>query len=249
MTELTEHDLDEFAAWAALTRGDEIVQSHIEVLGRIGGLVPSETSPRIYDVGAGAGNFLALAQEAGYEASGNDLAPGAVRLVKERHGIDLQLGDLADLEREPTQDAVTMWCVMAHVVDGNGLLSNAATLLRPGGVLYLQTPRWSVMDRAAQFVADLTRGWLARILDRRIGLHHMVLHTRESLTAALENAGLEVVSIEPAARYSLATSAYLRSLRLPGVFVGPMSWVIDRFVAWGWVPRNVWDAYARRPIA
>ena len=105
------------------------------------------------------------------------------------------------------------------------------------------------MDRVAQGIADLTRGRVARILDRRIGLHHMALHTRESLKGSLENAGLDVIAIEPAARYSLTTSAYLLSLRVPGGLVNPMARIIDRFLRWGWVPRNVWDAYARRPVA
>ncbi|HEX7805434.1 MAG TPA: class I SAM-dependent methyltransferase [Cellulomonas sp.] len=206
--------------------------------------------PRLYDVGAGGGEFLAVARdEYGFEVSGNDIMEGAVTVARERSGIELDLGDLAQLDHEDDYDAVTMWCVLAHVPDGEQLLREVHRMLVPGGVLYLQTPHNTVPDRSLLAARTLTRGRATRLSDRRLAGngHHRILHTPRSMTRLLERAGFTDARVVPQARYSMSSVAYLRSLRAPEPVLRPAAWLMDRAIASPLAPRITLDVWARKP--
>ena len=103
----------------------------------------------LFDVGAGDGEFLSVARAAGFAVGGNELHAGAIELAEQRYGISLQLGEIGELGLRDAYDALTMWCVMAHVEHVDDLLADAYRALKPGGIMFLQTPRWSSADRAA----------------------------------------------------------------------------------------------------
>ncbi|KRA38576.1 MULTISPECIES: class I SAM-dependent methyltransferase [unclassified Nocardioides] len=204
-------------------------------------------APVIYDVGAGDGHFLSVARdEFGFEVTGNEIVQGAVELAKERYDVDLDLGDLASLGHVETVDAVTLWCVLAHVTDGDQLLSDCLTMLRPGGVLYLQTPHWTKADTAAHAIKRATRGRVSQVPDRRIAQHHWILHTRASITAQLTRLGFVDVVAEPRLRYTLTSEAYIASMNPPPWTVRPASRLLDRLIASPVAPRIVLDVRARK---
>lgn len=255
---IEEHDAEFFAAYIALKREGAGAQAWRSTLSRLDTMVPApeETEerkgperPRLFDVGAGDGEFLDLARSRGYEPAGNELMEGAVRLAKDRYGIDLALGDLADIDiAEGHYDAATMWCVLAHVPDPDRLLSDTRRLLKPGGVLFMQTPRNSSMDRIALAGAAATRGRMVRVLDRRLAVHHWQLHTVRSMRATLERNGYEVLAIEPKARYSLRSWSYLNSLGLSEGLSRRLGGGVDVLLDRGMFFRIVLDVYARKPV-
>lgn len=207
----------------------------------------TQSRPRLYDVGAGDGQFLQIARdEHGFDVCGNEIVPGAVALAKERYDIALELGDLADLDHKEDVDAVTLWCVLAHVPDADALLTQVHRMLRPGGLLALQTPHWTFADAAAHAAQRASRGRLTRVSDRRVARHHRILHTRKSITAQLERLGFTDVEAVPKQRYSLTSRAYLVSLNPPAWTVRPASWVMDRIIRSPLAPRIVLDVRARR---
>jgi SAM-dependent methyltransferase len=214
---------------------------HIEKLIQSGGRA-------LFDLGAGAGEFLILAREAGFEPHGNELAAGAIEMAKDNAGIDLHVGELDTIAGENLYDAVTMWCVLAHVVDPDELLRETLRILKPGGVLFLQTPRWSAMDRAALRAARSSHGRWVRLLDRRVSDMHMTLYSSRGLAARAERIGFEVVEVHPRARYSLNTPEYLRSLGVPDRASEVMSRPLDAAVDRDLIFRNVLDLYARKPL-
>lgn len=204
--------------------------------------------PRLYDVGAGGGEFLAVARDDfGFTVAGNDIMEGAIAVARERSGVDLDLGDLAQLDYRDEYDAVTMWCVLAHVGNGEQLMREVHQMLAPGGVLYLQTPHNTVPDRCALATKMATGGRASRLSDRRLAGHHRILHTPRSMTRLLERTGFEEVRIVPQARYSMSSVAYLHSLRAPERILQPASWLMDRAVASPLAPRITLDVWARKP--
>lgn len=243
----TTYDRDKYADWVNITRAGQVDADHAEVLERIDQLVGPKDDRSLFDIGAGAGGFLSMARDAGFRPSGNDLSNGAVELAGES-GIELLLGDLADIDDPGQHDVVTLWCVLAHVPDGSTLMRDVMRVLKPGGLMYLQTPRWSAMDTLGMAAHDVTRGRATKITDRRIGMHHMVLHTADSIRALLERLGYEIVSIEPHVRYTLTTASYLESLgfteRWRRRLAKPIDALLDRDLFF----RNVLDVYARRPL-
>ncbi len=244
LNEAYDVDREHYERWVAGTRTATIDASHDEVLQRLVEALPDQ--PRtLFDVGAGSGAFLARAREAGFEPAGNELASGAVELAREAHDIELHLGDLDTLDEHAQFQAVTLWCVLAHVPDGDPLLSGVRRVLAPGGLMYLQTPRFSGMDILGELTWQISRGRSTRILDRRLAIHHMFLHTERSIRAMLDRLGFEAESIEPKARYSLRTANYLGSIGVPRKLTFPLARPLDLLVDRGWFFRNVLDVYAR----
>lgn len=204
--------------------------------------------PQLYDVGACAGEFLAVARdEFDFEVFGNEILESSLPIAKEMSGVDLELGDLSALGHKDDFDAATLWCVLAHVTDGEQLMQDVFRLLRPGGVVYLQTPHRTIADRAANRLKTLTRGRIAQVPDRRLAGHHRILHTPASITALLERVGFTEIEVVPRVRYSMSSHAYLVSLDVPGWTVRPASWVMDKAVSSGAVPRITLDVRARKP--
>lgn len=243
----TTYDRDMYAEWVDITRAGQIDADHAEVLDRIESLVGGADGRSIFDVGAGAGSFLSMARDRGFHPTGNDLSQGAVDLAGES-GIDLLLGDLSEIDDAGQHDVATLWCVLAHVPEGDQLLKDVFDVLKPGGLMYLQTPRWSAMDTLGMKAHDWTRGRMTKITDRRLAMHHMVLHTAGSIRAQLERLGFEVVAVEPHVRYTLTTASYLGSLGFGEKWQQRLAKPIDGLLKRDLFFRNVLDVYARRPL-
>ncbi|MCW2786453.1 MAG: hypothetical protein JWP74_2970 [Marmoricola sp.] len=218
-----------------------------QTLGLLAEELSGHPDPSLFDVGAGDGEFLALARDHGFRVSGNELHAGAIDLARTRYGVDLVLGELGDLDLSEEYDAVTMWCVLAHVEEVDELIHDCFRLLRPGGVLYLQTPRWTTADGLALSALSATGGRVTRIVDRRVAEHHWQLHTRRSMQALLRRHGFTDVRAVPKARYSLKSSSYLRSLGMPAGLAGATGRAMDTAIKHGPVPRIVLDVFARKP--
>lgn len=245
---LDDISIEDREAWVASKRGHVVEVAQVEVLDRLTTLLGSPAGRTVYDIGAGDGQFLSVAAAAGFEVRGNDLIEANVHLAKRQYDIALDLGDLSMLE-VPAQDVVTMWCVLAHVAEPDALLKSSFDVLKPGGTLFLQTPRRTRIDTAAMAVSKAARGRMTRWVDRRIAPHHWHLHTAESMTAALEAVGFVDVEVIPKARYSLNSGSYLRSLGVPARAATSLGRSTDRMIDRGWAPRIVLEAYARRPGA
>lgn len=244
---LYEFDRTTYEAWTGSKRQETLDRAYEDTLQRISKLKLSG-GRELFDVGAGAGDFLLAARHHGFTPHGNEIATGAIQLTKERVGIDLVHGDLSDAEGMDMFDAVTMWCVLAHVREPDTLLAEAFRILKPGGVLFLQTPRWSAMDTVAAVAARVTAGRAARILDRRVSAFHMTLVSSQGMTAQARRNGFEVVEINERARYSLRTRHYLTSLGLPQRLSARAAQVLDVAVDRDLCFRNVLDLYARKPL-
>lgn len=240
------YDRDVYESYVNAKRDVRLDRDYRSTLSRIGALTESG-GRALFDIGAGAGDFLDLARTNGFEPHGNEFAQGAIEMAKERTGIDLHVGDLATVDGSDLYDAVTMWCVLAHVPEPDGLLRNAWRVLKPGGILFLQTPRWSAMDTVALGVARASGGRLTRLLDRRVNEHHMTLNSRAGLAAQATRLGYEVVDVRPRARFSLKTATYLEQLGLPNGASLVAARILDVLVDRDLIFRNVLDLYARKP--
>lgn len=239
-------DAEFYSGYVNLLREGAVESGHAHALGRLVDLSGGAEGKSLYDIGAGAGGFLAMARDAGFRPAGNELSSGAIELAREKYGVDLQLGDLSTIDAGQ-HDVATLWCVLAHVPDGNKLLAEVFDLLKPGGVMFMQTPRWSGMDKAGMLAHDASRGRMTQITDRRLAHHHMTLHTAKSMRHALERHGFEVIAVEPKVRFSLSTESYLGSLKVSPKVAARLARPIDGLLERGMFFRNVLDVYARKP--
>jgi 2-polyprenyl-3-methyl-5-hydroxy-6-metoxy-1,4-benzoquinol methylase len=108
-------------------------------------------SGRLLDVGAGVGEFLRQAAGS-FEVVGTEVSDEAIRLARQRSGVELLKGTLAELPdlRARRFDVVSLVHVLEHVHDPGGTLAACAGLLRPGGWLFVAVPN------------DSATGWFKR---------------------------------------------------------------------------------------
>lgn len=96
--------------------------------------------PHIHDVGCGAGYFVKSCVEMGYPASGNDLNRYAVSRLREIFGLEVHHGTLRSLlSRLPKVDIVSSREMIEHVYNPLEEIRAAYELLKPSGILSVQT--------------------------------------------------------------------------------------------------------------
>lgn len=115
-------------------------------------LVSDRVGPkgRILEIGTGAGLFLKAFARAGWQAVGVEVNDEAARFARERLGLNVHTGYAESLDVPPASfDVVALMDVIEHVPDPGATVATAHRLLRPGGVLLMQTPNVNALSRLA----------------------------------------------------------------------------------------------------
>lgn len=152
----------------------------------------------VLDVGCGGGLLSEAMAKAGADVTALDLAPELVKVAR-LHGlesgvkVDYRVQSVEDLaaERPGAFDAVTCMEMLEHVPDPASVLRACATLLRPGGRLFVST-----LNRtpAAFALAIVGAEYVARLLPK--GTHRYSEFIKPSeLAAWLRAAGLELEDV------------------------------------------------------
>lgn len=113
---------------------------------------------RLLDIGCAMGYFQLAAERQGWTTIGVELSQEQVAYAREVLGLDVYTGRFEDTDFEPASfDLVTLWSVIEHVPAPRRFLMQARTLLRPDGMLVLQTPNQGSLDH------DPCSAWLLSI--------------------------------------------------------------------------------------
>jgi SAM-dependent methyltransferase len=95
---------------------------------------------RLLDVGFGDGKFLARAASAGYRVSGCDIDSDVIDAALKR-GFDVRAGGIESFKNMPESfDVITLGHSIEHVYDPLATLRQAHALLKPGGMIWIETP-------------------------------------------------------------------------------------------------------------
>jgi SAM-dependent methyltransferase len=152
---------------------------------------------RLLDVGAGFGTFLRVAQDRGWQAAGVEISRFAAAQIRERHGIEVFLGDLAELPAaDGSFDLITFWDALEHVERPRGSLERAWRLLRPGGMLLLTTDNFDclIADLAAACYRLSAGAWTYPV--ERIFIDRNVSYfSAATLTALVQQSGFEQLAM------------------------------------------------------
>lgn len=201
-TNFSQAELDKFGALAQRWWDPDGPQKPLHALNpaRLG-YVARRTAlqgARVLDVGCGAGLLSeALARE-GAQVTALDLAPELVKVAR-LHGlesgvkVDYRLQSVESLAEEmPGQfDAITCMEMLEHVPDPASIIRACATLLRPGGRLFLST-----LNRtpAAFALAIVGAEYIARLLPKGTHQYRDFIKPHE-LGAWLRQAGLTLEDV------------------------------------------------------
>ena len=141
---------------------------------------------RLLDVGCGTGDFLLLATEHGWRASGIDLSERAAACARER-GCDAR----TDWDGLPSAafDVVTMWNVVEFVNEPLHMLRDVHRVLLPGGRVFVRTPNERFQLAAYRWRRRLAWcGPFARMLGDAYYFHPL-LWSAHTLAGALTRGG------------------------------------------------------------
>jgi 2-polyprenyl-3-methyl-5-hydroxy-6-metoxy-1,4-benzoquinol methylase len=108
-------------------------------LARVAGVLET-TNPKILEVGCSVGSTLAAAKKMGWEAIGLDVDPAVIQSCQES-GYDALVYDGVEIPfAENSFDALVSWHVIEHVPKVRQTLADWYRVLKPGGILALETP-------------------------------------------------------------------------------------------------------------
>ncbi len=147
------------------------------IRGALGGTLSSKAT---LDVGCGSGAFVRALRLAGAEAWGFDSSPYSSKLAI-ANGAPLIAANIGELVRyEGQYDLVSAIEVIEHTTSPLEFLVSIRRLLRPGGVLFLETGNWNLVRLVPGTPYVMPEG-------------HLHYFNPKTLSAFLAKAGFEVL--------------------------------------------------------
>lgn len=138
----------------------------------------------VLDVGCAAGFFLKVMHDKGWQTTGLEISQPMVDYARDTLGLpDMRRGDLLSVNLPPESfDVITLWDVIEHLERPDLHLARARELLKPNGVLLLET-----QDVSSRFAKLMGRRWQHYKHEEHLYHFHP-----ESLGRLLEQLGFEV---------------------------------------------------------
>jgi 2-polyprenyl-6-hydroxyphenyl methylase/3-demethylubiquinone-9 3-methyltransferase len=175
---------------------------------------------RVLDIGCGGGLFLSLLKQAGAQVTGIELSDSRAQYAKTRHGLDIQKRRIESGFWQSGYaghfDAVTLWDVIEHVNYPFQTLQSAANVLKPGGLLLIDTPcRDGFYHRFGEFTYRLTNGRFPTFLNAMYSSHlfgHKQIFSTSEMRRLFEAAGLKVIELRRFHELSFPYEFYLKKL-------------------------------------
>ncbi|MCW7480712.1 class I SAM-dependent methyltransferase [Leptospira kanakyensis] len=113
----------------------------------------------LLDVGCGLGFFVkaVLTKKTGWSAVGYEISKQAVKFANEQNGMKTVYAGLVQDSKLPKEsfDIITLWDVIEHIPKPHSLLTYLHGLLKPGGILFLQTPNFPIQLAKANLKVKL----------------------------------------------------------------------------------------------
>ena len=146
---------------------------------------------RLLDVGCATGTLLELARLRGWDVHGVDISEYATSIARDYYCLDVFTGELVDAEYGEGQfDVVVMDDLIEHVADPVSLVRESRRILKPGGMLTLNTP-----NRAGLWHLLMGRRWF-----HYRQMEHTFFFSPAVMADLLERHGFEVLEIHSSSK-------------------------------------------------
>ena len=152
---------------------------------RLGSIEPylQSDAPKMLDIGCSIGATVSAAKKLGWDATGVDVSRLAVDQCLER-GLDCHIVTDGTLPfKDNTFDLVTNWHVIEHVLDVKQTLAEWQRVLKPGGVMILETPDARYL-KARLLGPKYKKFWPAE---------HLYTFNKSNLSQIMETCGFEIL--------------------------------------------------------
>jgi 2-polyprenyl-3-methyl-5-hydroxy-6-metoxy-1,4-benzoquinol methylase/uncharacterized protein YerC len=149
---------------------------------------------QILELGSGHGGFVALMRWAGFDASGLEVSPWVVDFARKTFDVPMLLGKVETQSiPERSLDIIVLNDVLEHLVHPLESMRRCATLLRPHGMVLVQTPCYPD-PKTHQELVDADHPFLAMLQERE----HSHLFSPRGVRRLFEQVGLGAIRFESA---------------------------------------------------
>jgi SAM-dependent methyltransferase len=156
-------------------------------------LPPAQT----LELGSGHGGFVALMRWAGFDGTGLELSPSLVEYAKATFGVPMITGKIEDQKLEPRSlDVILHFDVLEHLPDPLSTMRHSFELLKPDGLMILQTPRFPSDRSYAEMVRE-QHGFLEQFKPAE----HLYMFSESSIRRFFSDLGAPFIYFEPAIFY------------------------------------------------
>jgi 2-polyprenyl-3-methyl-5-hydroxy-6-metoxy-1,4-benzoquinol methylase len=146
------------------------------------------------ELGSAHGGFVALLQQAGFEATGLELSAWVVDFARKTFDVPMLLGPIEDQQIElGTLNVIAFMDVLEHLPDPVSTMRRCLELLKPDGVLVIQTP---CCPRDTTYDTMLATG--SPFLDQLKSNEHLYLYSQASVRKLFQDLKAEHLVFEPA---------------------------------------------------
>ena len=149
---------------------------------------------RTLELGCAHGGFVALMRWAGFDATGLEVSPSLVEYAKSTFGVPMLTGPIERQNIEPgTLDMILHFDVLEHLPDPRATMRRCMELLKPDGLMILQTPCFPASETYEEMVRNKDR-----FLEQFKPAEHLHLFSRASIARLFSEVGAPFLHFEPA---------------------------------------------------
>jgi len=169
---------------------------------------------KLLDIGAGTGDFLAVAKASGWDIVGIEPNEKA-KQIAESKGV-VFMGGLEAIADE-SYDVITMWHVLEHVPDVDAQISELKRIIKPDGVIIIAVPNYKSYD--AQYYGKF---WAAYDVPR-----HLWHFSKTAIEKLFARQGIKLIKVLP-----MKFDSFYVSLLSEKYKNGKMNFVKGFFTGW-----------------
>jgi SAM-dependent methyltransferase len=149
---------------------------------------------RTLELGSAHGGFVALMRWAGFDATGLELSPWLVEYAKSTFGVPMLTGPIQRQNIAPgSLDLILHFDVLEHLPDPLSTMRRCMELLRPDGLMIVQTPCFPAGRTYEEMVREKDR-----FLEMLRPAEHLYIFSQASIARLFSEVGLRFVYFEPA---------------------------------------------------
>jgi len=170
--------------------GWELILEHISLMDK-----------RTLDIGCAFGRMVAWCSRAGARATGIDLISSGVEWGRRKLGLDLRQMSIEEFAHSTERfDMITLIDVLEHFANPAAILNDISKLVRPGGIIFIQTPNFGTYSRQK-----------VESIHLRTSLEHLTYFEKGTLDRILVENGWQL--IRPTEVYTLMPDKSEQELR------------------------------------
>lgn len=148
----------------------------------------------ILEIGCGHGSFVALMRQAGYNGAGVEVSPWVVDFARNTFGVPIHNGSIEALDYPANSvDVMVLMDVIEHLPEPYKAMSRCFDLLRPDGLLIVQTPRFKEGEDVGAMLEKHDR-----FVEMMLPDEHIYLFSERSITQLFGHLGANYIAFEPA---------------------------------------------------